>query len=185
MIGIPLGLLYSNASEWLIHKHLLHGRGKNKKSFWSFHFHEHHKASRQADMLDDDYHRPLFSAWDAQTKEVVTLTAAAVAHAPLLPVAPFFTLTVWWSAYNYYRVHKRSHLDPAWAKENLAHHWDHHMGPDQDKNWCVTHPFFDYLMGTREEYLGTDEERATRDKRARFFAQKAAEKGGPTTRAAA
>lgn len=46
MFGIPVALAYTNAAEWLIHKHILHGRGKKKSSFWSFHFHEHHRASK-------------------------------------------------------------------------------------------------------------------------------------------
>ena len=39
MIGIPVALAASNAGEWLIHKYWLHGLGKNKKSFWAFHWH--------------------------------------------------------------------------------------------------------------------------------------------------
>ena len=61
----------------------------------------------------------------------------------------------------YYRVHKRAHLDPEWAKVHLPWHYDHHMGPNQNANWCVTRPWFDHLMGTREPYLGT--ERAAQD----------------------
>jgi sterol desaturase/sphingolipid hydroxylase (fatty acid hydroxylase superfamily) len=34
------------------------------------------------------------------------------------------------------------------------------MGKDQDSNWCVTFPLFDYILGTRRKYVGTDEERA-------------------------
>ncbi len=33
-------------------------------------------------------------------------------------------------------------------------HYDHHMGKDQNSNWCVTHPLFDMVLGTRKEYLG-------------------------------
>jgi sterol desaturase/sphingolipid hydroxylase (fatty acid hydroxylase superfamily) len=73
----------------------------------------------------------------------------------------FFVGTVWYAAINYYRVHKRAHLDPAWARTNLPWHYDHHMGPEQDANWCVTRPWFDDLLGTRRPYLGTD--KATRD----------------------
>jgi hypothetical protein len=156
MIGIPLGLVYANAMEWMIHKHLLHGRGKNKKSFWSFHWHEHHSKSRKHDMLDDQYNTPPFRHWDAHTKEAAALLAGAVVHAPLLPVAPFFTLSVWWSAAHYYRVHKKSHQDPEWAKQHLPWHVDHHMGPDQHKNWCVTYPLTDWVLGTRVKYLGTE-----------------------------
>jgi hypothetical protein len=159
MIGIPLGLLYSNAMEWVLHKHLLHGAGKKKTNFFSFHWHEHHNKSRKQDMKDDQYNAPPFRHWDAHTKEAAALLVGAAVHLPLLPIAPFFTATVWWSAANYYRVHRRARTDPAWAKEHLPWHVDHHMGPDQHKNWCVTHPLFDYLMGTREEYLGTDRAR--------------------------
>lgn len=162
MIGIPLGLLYANANEWVIHKYLLHERGRKKSSFWSFHWHEHHKASRKHDMLDDHYEQPLLRGWNAQTKEALALIAGCALHAPLAPVAPFFFGAVCWSALNYYRVHKRAHLDPEWAKEHLPWHYDHHMGPNQDANWCVTHPLFDWLMGTREEYLGTEREQQDR-----------------------
>ena len=156
MIGIPLGLLVANAGEWAIHKYLLHERGKKKKSFWSFHWHEHHNHVRKNDMVDEAYLRPPFRKWDAHTKEVVSLLGAAAAVAPLFPIAPFFTATCWWSTLSYYKKHKRAHLDPAWAKEHLPWHYDHHMGPNQDSNWCVSQPLFDYVMGTRSEYLGTD-----------------------------
>ena len=161
MIGIPLGIVYANAFEWLIHKHLLHGAGRNKKSFWAFHWHEHHKKARKNDMVDDQYHGSVIASllkgeWNARTKEAVGLMAASALHAPLLPVAPFFTLTVWASAANYYRVHRKSHLDPAWAKEHLPWHVDHHMGKNQDANWCVTWPLIDLLVGTRERYVGTE-----------------------------
>ena len=43
-----------------------------------------------------------------------------------------------------------------WARENLPWHYDHHMGPDQNANWCVTKPWFDHVMGTRKPYLGTE-----------------------------
>jgi hypothetical protein len=151
MIGIPLGLLASNAGEWFIHKYVLHGLGKNKKSFWSFHWHEHHRESRKNDMIDPQYTRSLFS-WQAQTKEAAALAVGAVMMAPFFPVAPFFTGTVWYRMAAYYRIHKRAHLEPGWAKENLPWHVDHHMGTNQDANWCVTHPFFDHVMGTRKKF---------------------------------
>lgn len=166
MLGFPIGLLYANAGEWLIHKHLLHGRGKRRDSFWSFHFHEHHRASRTHDMIDADYHRPLLG-WHAQTKEAAALALAALAHAPLLPVAPGFTLGVWTSMALYYHRHKKAHLDPAWARQHLPWHTDHHLGPDQDQNWCVTFPWFDHVMGTRVPYVGTEREAADRAKAAR------------------
>lgn len=165
MIGIPVGLLAANASEWVIHKYLLHARGKSKRSFWAFHYHEHHKDSRKNDFRDDAYKRSLWG-WNAQSKEALLLTGAALIQVPLLPVAPFFAGTMIYSAYNYYRVHKKSHLDPEWAREHLPWHYDHHMGPDQDCNWCVTRPWFDHIMGTRVPYLGTEREARDRANRA-------------------
>ena len=157
MIGFPLGLLYANAGEWMIHKYVLHGMGRDKSSLWAFHWHEHHREVRKNDYIDPFYQRSLFG-WHAQRKEALGLAIAAAAHVPLFPVAPFFTSAVWFSIANYYRVHKRSHMDPDWARENIRWHYDHHMGPNQDSNWCVSFPWFDWIMGTREYYAGTERE---------------------------
>ena len=167
MIGIPLGLAASNATEWLVHKYVLHGLGRDKRSFWSFHWHDHHRDVRRNDHVDPAYQRPLLSGWNGQSKEAVMLVGAALAFAPLFPIAPFFVGTVAYSAVNYYRKHKRAHLDPAWAREHLPWHYDHHMGPNQHANWCVTRPWFDHLMGTREPFVGTDVEQRAAAKRAR------------------
>jgi sterol desaturase/sphingolipid hydroxylase (fatty acid hydroxylase superfamily) len=164
MLGIPIGLAVSNIAEWLIHKHVLHERGRVRSSFWSFHWHEHHRNARSNGFLDPDYERSVL-AWNAQGKEAFGLVGMALLVTPLFPVAPFFVLTSYYSSYHYYRVHKRAHQDPEWAREHVPWHYDHHMGPNQDCNWCVTHPWFDVVMGTREEYAGTERERADREKR--------------------
>ena len=67
---------------------------------------------------------------------------------------------------NYYYTHKHAHLDPEWARAKLPWHVDHHLAPNQDANWCVTRPWFDLILGTRELYLGTERDRADQ-KRAR------------------
>jgi sterol desaturase/sphingolipid hydroxylase (fatty acid hydroxylase superfamily) len=166
MIGIALGLAASNATEWLVHKYVLHGLGRSRRSFWAFHWHAHHRNARQHAHLDPDYQRPLFQSWNGQSREAVALVAATLAVTPLLPVAPLFVGTVAYCAFDYYRKHKRAHLDPDWAREHLPWHYDHHMGPDQHANWCVTRPWFDHVMGTRVPYVGTDRERRDREKRA-------------------
>ena len=171
MIGIPLGLLYGNAGEWLIHKYLLHGRGKNKKTFFSFHWHDHHKNARRDEMVDVDYHKPLFR-WHPPGKELFALSMLALAHLPLLSIAPFFTVTTFYCAFNYYRVHKKSHNDPEWARKHLPWHVDHHLGPNQDANWCVTKPWFDIVMGTRIPYVGTEKEQKDKERKARLQARR-------------
>lgn len=173
MIGIPWALAWSSAGEWWIHKHILHGKGKHRESFWSFHWHEHHRNARRNAHRDECYERPLVG-WHAQGKETLALVGLAALHAPLLPVAPWFTLTVWWRVLHYHRVHKRSHLDPEWARRELPWHYDHHMGPDQDANWGVTHAWADEVFGTRQPYCGTEREAADIAKRERLAARRAA-----------
>lgn len=172
MIGIPLGLLASNAGEWVIHKYVLHGLGRSKKSFWSFHWHDHHNASRRNGMKDEAYEKPL-GGWNPQTKEMAALIAGGLLQVPLFPIAPFFVSTVWFSMVKYYRVHKRAHLDPEWAREHLPWHYDHHMGRNQDANWCVTNPLFDDLLGTREPYVGTEQEAQDQRRKAERAASRA------------
>ena len=164
MLGFPLGLLYMNLGEWLVHRYVLHGLGRRRDSFWAFHWHEHHKHSRRFAMGDPDYDRSVFGA-HAQGKEAGALVVAALAHLPLIRRAPWFTAAVLLSIANYYRVHRRSHRDPAWAREHLPWHYDHHMAPNQDANWGVSHDWFDRILGTRERWVGTDGERAQREKR--------------------
>ena len=174
MWGIPLGLLAANATEWVVHKYVLHGVGRKKESVWSFHWHEHHRESRRHGMRDEHYERPV-AGRHSQGKEALALVAGSAALAPLAPIAPFFVGTMWYSAINYYVKHKRSHLDPQWAREHLPWHYDHHMGPNQEANWCVTRPWFDVLMGTREPYVGTNRETLDRVKRERLRRRRAAE----------
>lgn len=179
MIGIPIALISANATEWFVHKYVLHGLGRRRDSWWAFHWHGHHRTVRRAGFRDVEYERDV-RASSAKRREASSVLLAAAAVTPLLPVAPFFTITSWYCAYNYYRVHKRSHLDPAWAREHLPWHWDHHMGPDQDANWCVTRPWFDHVMGTRQRWAGTEAERIDIERQKR-----AAEARGTARQAAA
>jgi hypothetical protein len=162
MIGIALGLAYANAGEWLVHKYVLHALGRKKSSFFSYHWHEHHRNARKNAHVDPDYARSVFG-WSAQGKEALGLAVMAAAHLPLFPIAPLFTAAVEYSLVRYYRVHKRAHQDPGWAREHLPWHYDHHMGPNQDANWCVTWPWFDWVMKTRRPYVGTEREQRARE----------------------
>ncbi|MDP3990642.1 MAG: sterol desaturase family protein [archaeon] len=163
MIGIPIGLLYADAAEWLIHKHILHGLGRTKDSFWDFHWHNHHRNSRKSGGYDFCYENSVLAPGPQRT-EVAGLVILAASHLPLLPIAPFFTGTVLYRTIDYYNKHKKAHLDPEWARENLPWHYDHHMGPDQDKNWGITSCLIDKLVGTRKVYVDTPKELERRKK---------------------
>ncbi len=153
MLGIPLGFAYANAMEWLLHRYVLHGARARRGGFYRFHLREHHRNARQNGFRDDSYARSIFVE-GGQGKEAISLLGTAVLHLPLLPYAPYFTMTVWYCSLRYFRIHKRAHLDPKWAREHLPWHYDHHMGPNPNANWCVTRPWFDMLMGTRKPYCG-------------------------------
>jgi hypothetical protein len=162
-VGFVAGLVASNAFEWAVHKYVLHGLGKRRGSTWAFHWHEHHKNVRQSGGYDPMVERPAAETPSKQ-KELLGVVSGALMSTPLLGVAPGFVLGSWVSAGAYYFIHRQSHLDPDWGRRWVPWHVDHHLGPDQHKNWCVTFPLFDWVMGTRVPFVGTEAE--TRDARA-------------------
>lgn len=153
MIGFPIALIFANGFEWYAHKYLLHGVPKqgqpryspvptSMKSHWA-----HHKLVRTQKYYDEGYGEG-WSNWRTRN-EIKSLLALTAGTTLLFPVAPFFTLGTYYAAGRYFYVHRRSHMDPEWGKKTIPWHYDHHMNSNQDANWCVTRPWFDYIMGTR------------------------------------
>jgi sterol desaturase/sphingolipid hydroxylase (fatty acid hydroxylase superfamily) len=152
LLLVPAVLLYENFFEWATHKYLLHGMGRKPGNFWKFHWVNHHGNARKHQFLDPDYQSWRWE-WNARTKEILMLGMAAILHSPILAVAPLDYLVLSLCAVNYYRVHRKAHLDVEWCKQSLPWHYDHHMAQNQDANWCVTFPFADWAMGTRERFI--------------------------------
>jgi hypothetical protein len=148
MLGIPLGLLAANAFEWYAHNKILHEAGRDKKGQAHYHW-DHHREVRRHDFKEAQYEHFFGEDYDRHRFEVEALVKVSLMVSPLFPVAPFFTATLWYSAWNYYHCHRKAHENPEWAREHLSWHVDHHLGRNQDTNWCVTKPWFDYIMGTR------------------------------------
>ena len=147
---IILAILYSNIVEWLMHRHILHGLGKRKNNFWSFHWHRHHKKARKNNFYDEDY----LDGWTgAPLKEKLGLFLLVLLHSPLIFTAPLFFTTLVFCAIRYYKLHKYAHLHPSWGKLYLRCHYDHHMGKNQDANWGVTAEWVDKLLKTRINYF--------------------------------
>lgn len=165
MLGFLAGIAFANASEWLIHKYMLHGLGRKRSSYWAFHWHEHHRVVRTTFGRDDAYAKPIWQS-RAKMKEAAGLVGTCIAVSPLSVVAPGFVLGVWCNSVAYYGIHRKCHLDPVWGRKYTPWHMDHHLGPNQDKNWCVTWPLFDWILGTREPYIGTERERKHAERRA-------------------
>lgn len=152
--GFIAGLVVANAFEWVAHKYVLHGTHRagqpryspvpnSMKSHW-----EHHREVRKTDFEDYGYVEGI-SNWRTKN-EILSLVAVAGVFVPLFyPLSKGMSLSVLYCAGNYYYIHRRAHLEPEWAKRKIPWHYDHHMNSNQDANWCVTKPWFDYILGTR------------------------------------
>ena len=152
IVQVLLAFLYANFVEWAWHKYVFHGLGKKKKSKFSSHWRKHHKDVRKSGGFDLSYSHPIGSS-EGPTHEVLELTAGALLHFPLFFYFPAFASTLVVHAMAYFLIHRKSHLDIEWAKRWVPWHYDHHMGKNQDANWCVTLPVWDYILGTRLYFL--------------------------------
>lgn len=152
-LAMIVALLSQNVSEWFVHKFILHKLGANKKSFFHYHW-EHHHRCRKLRNIDPEYvqiyksHGITKMLW----KEIGMMLALS-----LLLGGPIYFFT--WKALGvttvialwfYFLAHAYSHINPEWSKKFMPWHYDHHMGKDQNQNWCVTFPWFDWVMGTRK-----------------------------------
>ena len=164
-LSIPLAIIYSQIAEWVIHKYILHGLGKKKRNFWSFHWHAHHKNCRKNKNRDDDY---LDGMQGPPLREKVGLFFLIVIHSPLAYYAPLFFLTLIVMAIRYYRIHRYAHLQPIWGKIFLRWHYDHHMGKNQDANWGVTTDWVDKLMKTRVYHKEEDGPKTKKARQKKF-----------------
>lgn len=152
--GFVAGLLVANAFEWVAHKYVLHGVHRKGKPRFSPHpasmtsHWTHHRFVRKLQFGDECYEQGIKHE---RTRFEISqlLVTAGVASAMAYPFSKGMALGFCYSAVNYFYVHSRSHLDHDWAKKRIPWHYDHHMNSNQDANWCVTRPWFDYVMGTR------------------------------------
>lgn len=152
--GFLVGLVVANGFEWCAHKYILHGThrvGKSRfspvprsmESHWA-----HHREVRKAQFHDHGYIEGI-SNWRTKNEIISLVVVAGAASAIFYPISKGMVLAALYSAANYYYIHRRAHLEPEWAKRKIPWHYDHHMNSNQDANWCVTKPWFDYVLGTR------------------------------------
>lgn len=148
MIGFVIGVVTVNAFEWYAHKVFLHEYPiKHRNSPFFTHI-RHHKRAKLNNFHDEGYGNSMWKDQDVYM-EKAALISLCTATTLLFPIAPFFTLGTYYGAWNYWSTHAKSHLDPEYAKQHIPWHYDHHMNANQNANWCVTRPWFDYIMGTR------------------------------------
>lgn len=152
--GFLVGLVVANGFEWFAHKYILHGTHRSGKPRYSpvpesmkSHW-EHHREVRKARFHDYGYVEGIEN-WRTKNEIISLVVVAGVFGTAFYPVSKGMTAATLYSACNYYYIHRRAHLEPAWAMKKIPWHYDHHMNSNQDANWCVTKPWFDYLLGTR------------------------------------
>ncbi|WP_410209691.1 hypothetical protein [Aquirhabdus sp.] len=148
MLGFPVGVFAANAFEWYAHKVWLHEFPSKFRNSPFFTHIAHHKRARLNQFHDAGYAESMFKNSEMYN-EKTALIGLAVTSTVFLPVAPFFTMGLYYGISRYWRLHSKAHLDAEWAKQNLPWHYEHHMNSNQNANWCVTRPWFDYIMGTR------------------------------------
>lgn len=152
--GFLAGLVVANGFEWVAHKYILHGTHRagqrryspvpeSMKSHW-----EHHREVRKTSFHDHGYVEGIRN-WRTKNEIVSLAVVATVASGVFYPISKGMSLAALYSAANYYYIHRRAHLEPEWAVKKIPWHYDHHMNSNQDANWCVTKPWFDYVLGTR------------------------------------
>jgi len=154
-LQVMIAWFYSHVLEWIIHKYLLHNR-KAGPAF-KHHFRYHHLAARRNGMLDNKYRKDKWYHWLVDD-EIVGLSLLSVIHLPIAWFFPWAYGILVISALHYFVVHRLAHRDYHWARKNLPHHYEHHMGPDQAMNWGVRSSWVDKLFNTRKLYIGTKRE---------------------------
>jgi len=143
VVAITLGFLYANFLDWYIHVLLHKPKGRSKLKFhW-----KHHAVARKNKNKDNDYSQKLFH------NETWLTLIGMVIHFPLLWISLPFTLTALCYAAFYMVIHRQTHTHVEFYKKWMPWHYEHHMGKNQNANWCVVCPLMDYIMGTREKLL--------------------------------
>lgn len=137
------GIIIANFLEWAIHKYILHELGKKKKSIFSFHWGVHHRKARKNRFYDDS----------TSTREIIGIALLCLLFSPVYVLSPIVYAGMLSYVLTYYALHSYAHKNPVFAYTYMRWHWDHHMGKDQNTNWCVVIPLADYVLGTRKKYM--------------------------------
>ena len=138
-----LGFVYANFLDWGVHVLLHKPKGKSR---FKFHW-KHHGVARKNQNLDPDYKLKLF-----HNETWLTLLGIAL-HIPLTFVWAPFAWTAIVYALAYMVLHRMSHTHVGFFRRWMPWHYEHHMGRNQNANWCVVCPLMDHIMGTREKWL--------------------------------
>ena len=107
-------------------------------------------------MVDSKYDRFFKNWWKDQ--EIWGLAFLGLLHLPVWFFFPAAYYTLLACAVSYYMIHRSCHTNNEWARNYASWHYDHHMGPNQHKNWGVRLPILDHLFGSRQTWKGEKKE---------------------------
>ena len=144
---LVLGFLIGSLIEWLAHRYLLHNFKLKRLSY--SHFSIHHKNCRKNQGFDSDYVSPIPADYEHGWSEILFLLAGVFLTSPLVLLSFWLWFALLIHSILYYVLHRYFHLNPSWGKKYMPWHWDHHMGKNQNSNWGVTNPIFDWIFRTR------------------------------------
>lgn len=142
IIFFVAGLVVANFLEWGIHKYILHELGKKKKSIFSFHWGIHHRKARKTRFYDES----------VSAREFFGLLFLCLLFSPVAAFSLSIYVGMFLYAVAYLVLHNIAHKNPTVAYTYMRWHYDHHMGSNQNTNWCVVVPLADYVLGTRKKY---------------------------------
>ena len=156
-VWLVTGFLIGSLVEWLAHRYLLHNL--KLRSISHAHFRIHHKNTRHNDGYDSDYESIIPKGYDHGWSEIIFLLIAVTLALPLIYVSFWLWFALLIHAFSYYWLHRKFHLQPQWGKRWMPWHWDHHMIGNQNSNWGVTNPIFDWVFSTRVKQNGNKRQR--------------------------
>lgn len=146
VLQILIAWIYGHFLEYFLHI-MMHDY-KRFPYLFQHHFGGHHKISRNNKMRDPSYEDILDRS---SLFEIGSIAIGLLLHLPIAFFFPYSYATLVIGLCIYYIVHRKSHIDIAWAKKYLPWHYDHHMNSNQHANWGVRLPFVDWIFGTRVE----------------------------------
>jgi len=103
--------------------------------------------ARTNENRDSDYTKKIFH------NETWLTLVGIVLHIPLFWYVPTFAATTIIYAAIYMVLHRKSHEHIELFKRWMPWHYEHHMGVNQNANWCVVCPLMDHVMNTRVKWL--------------------------------
>lgn len=148
LIGVLLGLLYSNGFEYFFHRWALHRIGSRFAKGHS----EHHESSGKA---NQEEHLNFFSG--SPIHIVVLFVANAVpfilAESFDLRILPGVLIGFVVYFIGMEEIHHRAHasgwIPRSWRKHHLIHH-GHEVNANEDTNFNIFFPLFDWLLRTKQ-----------------------------------